>query len=272
VTTTSKAATVITVTSGKGGVGKTSVAINLALALSRLGHRVGVVDADFGLGNVDMLLGLTPTAHIGHVLAGERTIDDVMITGPLGVQIVPASSGLQSLTEMTPHQRERIAAIVDYLAGSLDFVLLDTAAGISDNVVQMMLMATRVMVVTSLEPAAIVDAYATVKTLSQYAADQEVGVVVNCVGDGDEASLAFRQLETASRRFLHRGLSYYGYVTSDFSVREAVAMQRAVVDHMPQAAASRCFRILASRIAGLPTLPRALRVHGQSVKEVALCA
>jgi flagellar biosynthesis protein FlhG len=273
---TSRTATVLAVTSGKGGVGKTNVAVNLAVALARLGHRVGVLDADFGLGNVDMLLGLTPSAHIGHMLSGEKQVHDIVVDGPLGVQVVPASSGLQALTALTAAQRARLADGIDQLCGSLEYLLIDTAAGVSDNVVEMLLMAARVMVVTSLEPSAIVDAYATVKILSGHASSQEIGVIVNSARDGDEAGLAFRQLDLASRRFLGRALSYYGYIAADPGVREAVAMQRAIVDHLPQSPASRCFRILASRVAGMAPCPRGLRLvqaaETVAAKEVSLCA
>ena len=256
----SQSATVIAVTSGKGGIGKTNVVVNLAVALARLGHRVGILDADFGLGNVDVLLGLTPSAHVGHVLAGEKTLDDVMLQGPLGVRIIPASSGLQSLTSLTPTQRGRLTDALDALRTELDFLLIDTASGISDNVMGMLDLAARVVVVTSLEPCAVVDAYATVKVLSAQAPDKEIGIVVNDVRDGDEAALAFKQLDTAATRFLKRQLRYYGFIAADPAVRESAVVQRAIVDHLPQAPASRCFRILASRMAGLGPASGGLRL------------
>jgi flagellar biosynthesis protein FlhG len=249
--TPARTASVIAVASGKGGVGKTNVAVNLAVALARLGHRVGLLDADYGLGNVDVLLGLTPEHHIGHLLAGERSIDDVLMTGPAGVRIIPASSGLQALTSMSLAQRAVLVDVFRRLCESFDFLLIDTASGISDNVVDTMLLAGRVIIVTSVEPAAIVDAYATVKVLNSVAPTTEIGIVVNNVRSGEDASLAYRQLDVAANRFLARSLKFYGFVAEDRAVRDAVLTQRAVVDHLPQAEASRCFRILAARIAGL---------------------
>ena len=267
-------ASVIAVASGKGGVGKTNVAVNLSVALARLGHRVGLFDADFGLGNVDVLLGLAPEFHIGHLLAGEATLEQLMVPGPAGVQIVPASSGLRSLTALTPAQRAILADAFERLCGSFDFLVIDTASGISDNVLETLLLAGRVLLVTSVEPAAIVDAYATAKVLSAASPTTEIGIVVNSVRDGEEASLAFRQLDVAANRFLGRSLRYYGFITHDPAVRDAVLVQRAIVEHMPQAPASRCFRILASRMAGLDPLQggRRLRLAADAGRTVPVTA
>lgn len=272
-----KRATVLAVTSGKGGVGKTNVTVNVALSLARLGYRVGLIDADFGLGNIDVMLGLTPENHIGHLLAGEKTLADIVIRGPLGVEVIPASSGLQSITALTSAQRAILQTTLQTLAARLDFLLLDTAAGISDNVVETLRLAERVALVTSLEPSAVVDAYATAKILTQTSPATEIGVIVNSVRDGDEAGVAFKQLDVAATRFLGRSLRYYGFVAEDRAVRDSVIAQRAVVDHLPQAAASRCFRILASRLAGLGRGPGGLRLAvgasmTEGTTEVSRCA
>jgi flagellar biosynthesis protein FlhG len=242
--------TILAVTSGKGGVGKTNVVINLAAALARLGHRVGIIDADFGLGNVDVLLGLTPTHHVGHVLSGEKTIADITLEGPLGVKIVPAGSGIRELTALNAVQWRRFQKIIQTISAELDFLLIDTAAGVSDNVVELLHLAGRVLVVTSYDPAAVVDAYAMIKILSRTTAKKDIGIVVNATKDADEAGLVFRQLDIAATRFLQRSLRFDGYVVSDPAVREAALGQRPIVDHLPQSPASRCFRILASRLAG----------------------
>ncbi len=243
--------TILAITSGKGGVGKTNVSINLAVSLARLGHRVGILDADFGLGNIDVMLGLTPTLHLGHLLAGERSLDEISIEGPLGVRIIPAGTGIRALTALTSSQFQQLRDVIVRAAAGLDFLLIDTAAGISDNVVELLLLAERVLVVTSFEPTAVVDAYAVVKILTAAAPSKDLGIVVNAARDGEESGLVFRQLDIASSRFLHRGLRYYGFIVQDPAIREAVLVQRAIVDHLPQAPASRCFRILASRIAGI---------------------
>ena len=241
----------IAVTSGKGGVGKTNVAINLAVSLARLRHRVAILDADFGLGNVDVLLGLAPPAHIGHVLNGERRLADVMVAGPRGVKVIPASSGVAQLTALTAEQWDLLGESLDEIADDLDYLIIDTGAGISGNVIDAIRIASRVLVVTSLDPTAVVDAYAVIKLLSTTDPGQEIGIVVNQVRDAGEAQLVFAQLEVAASRFLNRRITYVGFVAEDPAVREAVLVQRAVVDHLPQSPASHCFRILASRLSGM---------------------
>jgi flagellar biosynthesis protein FlhG len=252
--------TSIAVTSGKGGVGKTNVAINLAVSLARLGHRVAILDADFGLGNVDVLLGLAPTSHIGHVLAGEKRISDVLVEGPRGVQVIPASSGLRQLTALTDGQWDRLGEALDEIAEDFDFLIIDTAAGISGNVIDAVRIATRALVVTSLEPTAVVDAYAVIKLLSTTDPAQEIGLVVNNARDASEAQLVHAQLEVAAARFLKRRITYYGFIAHDPAIRDAVLARRPIVDHLPQSSASRCFRILASRLSGPGSTTSGLRL------------
>jgi flagellar biosynthesis protein FlhG len=243
-------ANVLAVTSGKGGVGKTNVAINLAVALARQGHAVGMLDADFGLGNVDVLLGLTPPFHLGHVLSGDKRVEDVMVDGPLGIRIVPAGTGIRDLTALGAPQWRRVRELIHETCADLDYFIIDTAAGVSSNVVELLLAAGRVLVVTSPEPTAVVDAYAVVKIMTAADPSKELGLVLNGVRDPGEASLVFGQLDTAARRFLSRELRFYGFIVEDRAVRDAVLAQRPIVDQMPQAPASRCFRALASRLAG----------------------
>ncbi len=257
-------ATTLAVTSGKGGVGKTNVVVNLAVALSRLQKRVAILDADFGLGNVDVLLGLAPPCHLGHLLDGERSIREIMVEGPTGVSIIPAGSGLQELTSLTRSQWDRLNAAFDSITDELDYLLIDTAAGVSDNVLELLTASQKVLVVTSLEPTAMVDAYALIKILTLTDSRKPIGLLVNGARDADEADLVFKQLDMAATRFLHRRLQYYGFIEHDPAVREAVLIQRPIVSHLPQSPASRSFRILASRISSMaPGGRRGLRLVGQ---------
>jgi flagellar biosynthesis protein FlhG len=243
-------AVTIAITSGKGGVGKTSVALNLAVALAGLDRQVGVLDADFGLGNIDVLLGLTPRTHLGYLLGGEATLDEITITGPLGIEIVPASSGLRELTQLTPPQWQRLTDALETLTKRLDFLIVDTASGIGDTVVDLACATERVLIVTSLEPSAVVDAYAMIKVLTTANRQKEIGLLVNGVGNEQEGRLVFQQLDLASERFLKRRLRYYGFIVQDRAVRDAVLNQTTVVDREPQAPSSRCFRALATRVSG----------------------
>ncbi len=279
--TPQRTAATIAVTSGKGGVGKTSVVVNLAVALARLRNRVGILDADFGLGNVDVLLGLAPQCHVGHLLSGEKDIEEIVMPGPQGVRIIPAGSGLRQLTALSEAQWLRLARGLERICRELDFLLIDTGAGVSDNVVELLLGAQRVLVVTSLEPSALVDAYAVVKVLTAGDPTKDIAILVNGARHAAEAEMVFKQLDLAAVRFLRRGLRYFGFVPFDPAVREAVLAQRAIVDHRPQSPASRCYRMLASKIAGLAPVggpglrlaaPGGGRRPGRAGAEVEQCA
>jgi flagellar biosynthesis protein FlhG len=271
-----KRAMVLAVTSGKGGVGKTNLAINVSVALTRLGHRVAIVDGDFGLGNVDVMLGLTPQAHVGHIITGERTLDEVLIEGPRGLQVLPAGSGVQPLAALTSEQRARFSAALDQARADFDFIVIDTAPGIGDNVVDLLQLAHHVLLVTSLDPAALVDAYALAKVLWRTAENADIGLIVNGVRDGGEGRLAFRQIDRAAARFLGRNLRYFGHIPDDPAVRDALLNQAPLVEHLPQTP-GRGFRLLASRLASLSTGPggmRLLPVAGSAgcASEVPQCA
>jgi len=246
-----KGAVTIAVTSGKGGVGKTSLVVNLAVGLARLRQRVAILDADFGLGNVDVQLGLTPAWNLGHVLAGEKDVREIVVAGPEGVQIIPAGSGLRELTALTPAQWKRLAAALDAVSTEVDFLLIDTAAGISSNVIDLLRGLEHVLLVTSMEPSAIVDAYAVMKLLTLGQPKKQIGVVVNGARDKAEAESVFRQLDVAAERFLNCHPHYHGYVPYDETVRDAILVQRATMELDPQCAASRCFRLLAARLSRL---------------------
>ena len=241
----------IAVASGKGGVGKTSVVVNLAVSLARLGNRVAVIDTDFGLGNVDVLLGLAPAWHLGHLLSGEKTLSDITVTLPVGVHVIPAGSGFRTLTALTALQRQRLEDAMAQITAEHDFVLVDTAPGISDNVIDTLVSAERTLLVVSPEPGAVVDAYALVKVLTSADRGKDIGLLVNGAQDAGDAELVFRQLDLAATRFLQRHLRYYGFVPQDQAVRESILVQRPVVEYRPNAEASRCFRILAMRVSGL---------------------
>jgi flagellar biosynthesis protein FlhG len=238
----------VAVTSGKGGVGKTNVVANLSVSLSELGKRIVVVDADFGLASIDVLLGLTPRYHIGHVMFGEKTLDEVMIRGPEGIRIIPASSGLQRMSELTLAQRNRLVDCLQDLDAETDYFIIDTAAGISRNVIHFLLSAQEVIVVSAPEPTAIVDAYAVIKIVLAEDRNKPIHVLINSVEKAEEAHEVFCQINSVVKRFLNREIHYFGHIERDLHVPKAVRCQTAVTHSFPDAPASRCFRDLARRM------------------------
>lgn len=238
-------------TSGKGGVGKTNVVANLAVSLSELGKKVVVLDADFGLANIDVLLGLTPRFHLGHVLFGNKTLTEIMVQGPKGIQIIPASSGLQRLSELTLEQRNQLVESFAHLDSDTDYFIIDTAAGISRNVIHFLLSAQQVIVVSAPEPTAIVDGYAVIKIILVEKPDKDVHVLINSVEHEEDALEVFSQINSVVKRFLNREVTYLGHIILDPHVPQAVRSQVLVSHRFPDAPASRCFRSLARKLAKL---------------------
>ncbi len=242
----------IAIASGKGGVGKTNIVANLAIALRRRGKRVIVIDADLGLANLDTLLGVNPRATLRHVLRGECALRDVLVEGPAGIQLVPAASGFEDLTQLTDTQRLLLLEQVDSLDGAFDVLLLDTGAGISSNVLFFAAAAHETMVVVTPEPTALTDAYALVKVLSTRYAEQRFTVLVNMARGEFEARRTFTHLSRVAERFLHVSLRWAGWVPFDAEVPEAVRRQRAVVELAPRAPVSLAFEALAERLVNEP--------------------
>ena len=238
----------IAVTSGKGGVGKTNIVANLSASLSELGKKVVVLDADFGLANLDVLLGLTPRYHLGHVLFGDKDLCEVMVEGPEGIQIIPASSGLQQMADLTILQRNRLIDGFKRLNMNIDYFIIDTAAGVSRNVVHFLISASEIFVVSAPEPTAIVDAYAIIKIVLAEDSEKPIRVIVNSAKDEEDAYEVFCQINSVVKRFLNREIDYLGHVERDNFVQRAVKSQMLVTHRFPNAPASRCFRTLARQI------------------------
>lgn len=238
----------IAVASGKGGVGKTNVVANLAIALKKLGKDVMIFDADLGLSNIDVLLHLAPRYNIQHLLSGEKGLEDVVVSGPHGVKILPASSGIQELTALDEFQRLKLLELFDSYEDNLDLLLVDTAAGITENVAFFCVAAQETIIVTSPEPTALTDAYALIKVLFTRYQEKEFNILINSARSSEEALETFRRLSVAAERFLNISLDYLGYIPFDDSVKKAVRSQRAFVDMYPSSLASRRICDIASRI------------------------
>jgi len=239
----------IAVTSGKGGVGKTTLTVNLAIALAGRGFRVGILDADFGLGNVDVMLGLTPIAHIGAVVTGEMTLGEIGATSVGGVRVFPAGNGIRSLTALPGAHWARLRSGIADLSATLDYLLVDTGPGIGDTTMNVAHATDRALVVTTGEPTALVDAYAMTKLLIAASPRREVGLVVNMVKDEEEGLLVARQLSGAVQQFLGTSVRYYGHVALDQRVVESVRAQRPLMSVDESTAASLDYIRLARRIA-----------------------
>jgi flagellar biosynthesis protein FlhG len=231
----------IAIASGKGGVGKTNVVANLAIALRRLGKNVMVLDADLGLSNIDVLLQLAPKYNIQHVLSGEMTLKDIVVEGPLGIKILPAGSGIQELTSLDEFQRLKLLEEFDAYDGALDFLLIDTAAGISENVAFFCIAAQDIVVITTPEPTAITDAYALIKVLFTRYQEKEFRILVNLTRSSEEGFEVFRRLSIAAEKFLNISLDYLGHIPLDEYMQKAVRSQRALLEIYPNSIASRQF-------------------------------
>lgn len=239
---------VLSVTSGKGGVGKSNVVSNLAIALAMQGKKVLIIDADLGLGNLDVLLGLSPVYNLNHVLNGEKGLIDILIEGPAGIKIIPAGSGIQELTSLGQHEKLKLLDELDMLEEQFDFLIVDTEAGISENVTYFTVAAQEIIVVVTPEPTSITDVYALIKLLATRYSEHHFKVLVNMAKDSEDALEVFRKLANVAGRFLDISLDYLGCVVKDEKVIEAVKRQRAVSDLFPDSEAAGCFTTLAKRV------------------------
>ncbi|MEW6266653.1 MAG: MinD/ParA family protein [Thermodesulfobacteriota bacterium] len=240
---------VISVTSGKGGVGKTNVVTNLALALAKIGQQVLIWDADLGLANIDVLLGLKPEYNIQHLLNGEKTLREILVPGPAGVRIMPASSGIQELSHLGEGQKVRLLSELDEYDDALDFLLIDTGAGISSNVMYFNLAAQERIVVVTPEPTSITDAYALIKVMATRYNQKRFNILPNQVNGPKEAKSVYTLLAGVADKHLSSiSLDYLGFIPRDEALPRSVRQQRAVVEAFPRAEASLKFTELANVI------------------------
>jgi len=250
--TQSKMIKVIAVTGGKGGVGKTNVSLNLAACLAQQGKRVLVLDADLGLANVDVMLGLRIQKNLSHVLSGECELDDIIVHGPQGMSIIPATSGSQSMVELEPAQHAGLIRAFSEMRHEFDILIVDTAAGISDMVLSFARASQDVVAVVCDEPASITDAYALIKLLSREHGVFRIKVVANMVRNLREGQELFAKLTRVTDRFLDVALELCGTIPFDENVRRSVRKQKLITELFPQSPASLAYKALANKVACWP--------------------
>lgn len=238
---------IIAVTSGKGGVGKTNITANLALAISVKNKRVGIVDADLGLANIDVILKLKPKYNLEHVIAGEKKLSDIFVKGPAGLTVIPASPGRTAMASLSEIDRTILINELLKVADNFDVTFIDTAAGISSSVIDFVIAAQEIFVVTTPEPTAITDAYAMIKVISQKK-DTSIGILVNMVINQHQAQDVAERIAIAATRFINAKTYFVGYILKDQSVSDAVSSQQPLIFKYPTSDASQCINFIAENI------------------------
>jgi flagellar biosynthesis protein FlhG len=242
---------VITVTSGKGGVGKTNLVVNLGIALSRLGPRVVVMDADLGLANVDIIMGIVPMHSLSDVVRGTKTLEEIVISGPGGMKVIPGGSGLADLANLSYEQRDRLLDGLLALETMAEIMLIDCSAGLSRTVLSFISAADEVIVITTPEPTAITDAYGIIKVVTKYKIHDRISLVVNQVRDHREANEIAGRFADVSRKFLQVDVDFLGEICSDQQVVRAVKLQQPFITLFPRSRATQDVENIAGRLLGL---------------------
>ncbi|MEE9356668.1 MAG: MinD/ParA family protein [Methylococcaceae bacterium] len=248
----SKPIKVIAITSGKGGVGKTNISANLSIALSQLGRKVVVLDADMGLANIDVLLGIHPQYNLSHVLQSEKSLDEIIVDGPGGIKIIPGASGIQQMSELSSIEQASIIRAFSEIRQEIDIMIVDTAAGISSGVVNLTRACQEVMVVVCDEPTSLTDAYASIKLLNRDYGLYKFQVISNMVKDQQQGQMLFSKLCKVTDHYLDVALNYVGAVPYDESLRKAVQKQIAVLDAYPSSKSSLALKNIARKVNALP--------------------
>jgi len=238
----------LAITSGKGGVGKTNLAVNLAAVLGSMQRRVVLLDADLGLANADILCNVQPRFNLAHVVAGQRALSEVLTPVPAGFSLIPGASGLAKMADLTEADRTRIVNELGLLDESADALIIDTGAGIGRNVLSFTSSADHVVVVTTPEPTAITDAYAVMKVLVRCGTSGRISIMVNMARNRDEALQVHERIASVARQFLKADVAFSGYVLADVAVQQAVRKRAPFVLQYPNSGAAQCVRAWANRI------------------------
>ena len=246
--TARKSARVFTITSGKGGVGKTNVTVNLAVALGELGYRVIILDADFGLANIDVLLGIVPKYNLLDVIQNRKNITEILSDGPKNVRFLSGGSGMEELIRLERPQLQRFLNNLELLDKIADIILIDTGAGLSDNVISMVMAADEVLVVTTPDPTSMTDAYALIKIISNRDRMKKIKIIVNRAENAEEANSILNKLVLVSNKFLNVKVEYGGYILYDEAVVRSVKQQRPFTLEFPRSQAAKSIRQITDNV------------------------
>jgi flagellar biosynthesis protein FlhG len=249
---------VIALTSGKGGVGKTNASVNIAVALQQAGNKVLLLDADLGLANVDVMVGLHASFNLSHVIRGEKTVEEILIKGPAGISIVPASSGIQKMAQLDEIEVGHLIQAFSQLNDDFDYLIVDTAAGISSGVLSFLQAAHHVVVVVLDEPSSITDAYAMIKVMRRDYDVENIWVLSNMVDSLPHGKQLFEKLNRVAEQFLGRGVNYLDAIPLDRRIKEANKAQKAVLDMSPSSLSGIAYQRVAEQLEKLPK-PKAAR-------------
>lgn len=238
---------IIAVTSGKGGVGKSSIVSNMAYILSSMGEQTYIFDADLSLGNIDIMFGMVPRFNVRDLIDGKKSITDVVVEGPFGIKIIPATSGVSEFSHLTMEERQIILSSFRQLP-EYDFLIVDTSAGLSSNVVYFNAISEDIFIVVTPDPASLTDSYAVIKTLRKKTGQKTFNIVANVVKDEAEGLDIFRKITTVTDRFLDVYLNFVGHIPADSNIGVATRKQKLWAEHFPETSATKALTKICDRL------------------------
>lgn len=240
-------AKIITITSGKGGVGKSNFVVNLAISLQKSGKRVLIFDADIGMGNDDVLMGIFPKYNVMDLIKGRKALDEVLAEGPHGIKLLPGGSGLNNIEDLDQNERQTFLSRIEEIEG-FDYILIDTGAGISRSVLAFIACSQQVILVTTPEPTSLTDGYSLLKAVKHFKIDVDVKVMVNKAFSKKESERTYDKFNSAVKRFLNLDIKYLGYILEDRKLVMAVREQTPFTVAYPNSDASKCIKIITNNI------------------------
>ena len=240
---------VITITSGKGGVGKSNIVVNLAITLQKMGKKVLIFDADIGMGNDDVLMGCFPRYSVFDIIFNDKNIEEVIIDGPMGIKLLPGGSALSRVEDLTDIQRQKFLNQLESIQG-FDYILMDTGAGINKSILAFISCSDELLIVTTPEPTSLTDAYSLIKAINKFEIKKEAKIIVNRVIEIQDGTITFSKLKNAANKFLDIDLEFLGMITEDTKLIKSVRKQVPVCIEYPKAESTKDIEDIAKKIEG----------------------